>query len=123
MALQSRLYAGNNNQRIGDPGPAGQHCQLRSNLFIQGRIRGYLLGDLRRCDTSGVATNPPSLEIGEVVRVRYIKSNPRSAEIDSFKQLWLVAVVCSGLGIFFAGTGYLLFRYEQLSSVRASQPT
>ena len=63
--------------------------------------------------TSGVASNPPSFEVGERVRIRYIRSNPKSAEIDSFWQLWFVAVVCSGLGIFFAGAGYLLFRYER----------
>ncbi len=73
--------------------------------------------------TSGVATNPPSFEVGEEVRIRYIRSNPRSAEIDSFWQLWLVPVVCGGLGIFFAGAGYLLLQYERRSSVlRFSAP-
>jgi len=67
--------------------------------------------------TSDVATNPPSFEVGEEVRIWYIGSNPRSAEIDSFWQLWLVPVVCGGLGIFFAGAGYLLLRYERRSSV------
>jgi len=65
---------------------------------------------------SSVASNPPSFEIGEEVPIRYIGSNPYSAEIDSFWQLWFVAVVCIGLGIFFAGGGYLLFRYERRST-------
>lgn len=63
--------------------------------------------------TSGVASNPPSFEIGEEVRIRYIGGNPRSAEIDSFWQLWFVEVVLGGLGVFFTGAGYLLGRYER----------
>ena len=74
-------------------------------------------------ETSDVASNPPSFSAGQEVSVRYIGSNPMSAEIDSFWQLWLVAAVCSGLGIFFAGAGYLMFRYERRSSIRASQTT
>ena len=66
--------------------------------------------------TSGVASNPPSFAVGQEVQVRYTKINPESAEIDSFWQLWLVSVVCGGLGIFFAGIGYLLFRHEKRSA-------
>lgn len=66
--------------------------------------------------TSGVASNPPSFAVGQEVQVRYIRNNPVSAEIDSFWQLWLVSVVCGGLGIFFAGIGYLLFRRERRSA-------
>ena len=65
--------------------------------------------------TSGVASNPPSFAVGQEVQVRYIRGNPTSTEIDSFWQLWLLAVVCSGLGMFFAGAGYLLLRYERRS--------
>jgi hypothetical protein len=71
--------------------------------------------------TSSVASNPPSFEVGQEVKVRYIGGNPKSAEIDSFWQLWLVAVVCGGLGIFFAGAGYLLFRCERRSALSREQ--
>src|SRR5579871_6299377 len=71
--------------------------------------------------TSGVASNPPGFEVGQEVRVRYIGSNPMSAEIDSFWQLWLVTVVCCGLGTLFAGAGYLLFRYERHSALPHEQ--
>lgn len=71
--------------------------------------------------TSDVASNPPIFAVGQEVPVRYIGSNPMSAEIDSFWQLWLVAVVCSGLGMFFAGAGYMLWRFERHSSLSREQ--
>jgi hypothetical protein len=71
--------------------------------------------------TSDVASNPPSFAAGQQVQVRYIRSNPTSAEIDSFWQLWLVTVVCGGLGMFFAGAGYALIRYERRLSLPRDQ--
>lgn len=71
--------------------------------------------------TSDVASNPPSFEVGEEVRIVYIKSNPGSAKIDSFWQLWLVETVLGFLGIFFAGAGYLLLRYEKRSLLPRDQ--
>src|SRR5579864_2813963 len=71
--------------------------------------------------TSGVASNPAGFEVGQEVQVRYIRSNPMSAEIDSFWQLWLVTVVCCGLGTFFAGAGYVLSRYERRSAFSGVQ--
>jgi hypothetical protein len=63
--------------------------------------------------TSSVQSNPPEFAVGEQVRVRYIRSNPSSAKLDSFWQLWLVPFVCTSLGIFFSGAGYLLLRLER----------
>jgi len=60
-----------------------------------------------------VSSNPSGFEVGEVVRVLYIKSNPEGAKIGSFLQLWFVAIICSVLGLLFGVPGYLLFRYER----------
>jgi hypothetical protein len=62
---------------------------------------------------SGVASDPPGFEEGEVVRVFYIRSNPGGAKIGSSLQLWIFAIICSGLGMFFGVPGYLLLRNEQ----------
>jgi hypothetical protein len=62
---------------------------------------------------TGVASDPPGFDEGEVVRVLYIKSNPAGAKIASFWQLWLVTVICCGLGLLFGVPGYLLLRRER----------
>jgi hypothetical protein len=67
---------------------------------------------------SGVATNPPEFDVDEKVSVRYVKSNPGSARIASFLQLWFVSIVCSGLGVFYGVPGYFLFRWERKRSRR-----
>jgi hypothetical protein len=41
------------------------------------------------------------IRVGEHVLVRYIRSNPSSAKLDSFWPLWLVPFVRTSLGIFF----------------------
>ena len=61
---------------------------------------------------SGVATNPPGFDEGQSVRVRYIKSDPSNAKLDSFWQLWTITVICCPLGLFFSCPGYLLLRYR-----------
>lgn len=71
--------------------------------------------------TAGVATNPPSFEIGEDVRVRYLPTDPMSAKLSYFWQLWIEPVLCAGLGVLFTGVGYLLLRRERRSSLRSSQ--
>jgi hypothetical protein len=71
--------------------------------------------------TAGVATNPPSFAIGEVVRVRYLPNDPKSAKLAYFWQLWFQPVLCAGLGVFFIGAGYLLLRRERRRSARALQ--
>jgi hypothetical protein len=63
--------------------------------------------------TSGVATNPPSFGVGDSVRVVYLESDPSSAKLKYFWQLWFVPILCAGLGAFFAGAGYLLLRFER----------
>jgi hypothetical protein len=72
---------------------------------------------------SGVASSPPGFDEGDVVRVLYVKSNPDSAKIDSFLQLWSVATICCGLGLLFGVPGYLLFRNEQKRKRRALAET
>jgi hypothetical protein len=62
---------------------------------------------------SGVASNPPEFTEGQAVSVLYIRTNPGGAKVASFLQLWFVALLCSGLGLFFSGPGYLLLRYER----------
>jgi hypothetical protein len=71
--------------------------------------------------TAGLATNPPSFEIGEDVRVRYLPTDPKSAKLSYFWQLWFEPVLCAGLGTLFTGAGYLLLRRERRSSLRSSQ--
>ena len=45
--------------------------------------------------TAGVATNPPSFEVGEDVRVKYLPTNPSSAKLSYFWQLWFEPVLCA----------------------------
>jgi hypothetical protein len=63
--------------------------------------------------TSHVQSDPPEFTVGEQVRVRYIRSDPSSAKLVSFWQLWLVPFVCAILGVFFSVAGYLLLRLER----------
>lgn len=69
---------------------------------------------------SGVGTNPPGFDEGQSVRVLYIRSDPGSAKLDSFWQLWTITVICSPLGLFFSCPGYLLLRYRR-KRVRVAQ--
>lgn len=50
---------------------------------------------------SGSGSNPPAFEEGEVVAVLYHPEYPRNAKIDSFFQLWGLAVILGGIGIVF----------------------
>jgi hypothetical protein len=69
---------------------------------------------------SGVASDPPEFEEGQDVRVLYLKSDPQSARIGTFLQLWFVTLVCSALGVFFSLMGFLLFRWERRRARRKS---
>jgi hypothetical protein len=66
--------------------------------------------------TSSVATNPPGFELGQRVRVRYMRTNPSSAKLDYFGQLWFPSVVFGAGGILFTTFGYLLLRLERRRS-------
>ena len=62
---------------------------------------------------SSYRTSPPEFTVGQHVPVLYIRNHPSSAKLDRFWELWLVPVVCAGLGAFFAISGYLLLRLER----------
>ena len=63
--------------------------------------------------TSDTASNPPAFQVGEQVRVRYIRGNPSSAKLDYFWQLWFIPIVFGCLGVLFTPAGYLLLRRER----------
>jgi hypothetical protein len=71
--------------------------------------------------TAGVATNPPSFAVGEDVRVRYLPTDPASAKLSYFWQLWFEPVLSAGLGMLFVGAGYLLLRRERRASLCSTQ--
>jgi hypothetical protein len=45
------------------------------------------------------SSTPPEYEVGEAIHVRYLESHPGLAVIDSFLEMWVLAVVCGPLGI------------------------
>lgn len=47
------------------------------------------------------SSNPPRYDIGETVTVRYDRTNPNLAEIDSRFPLWFLPA-CTGIGLFVA---------------------
>lgn len=54
-------------------------------------------GVLLRAGTS-TGNTPPAFPIGQTVTVLYSRDDPGTAEIDSFKQLWLPPLVLLGSG-------------------------
>lgn len=55
--------------------------------------------------TSSFGSNPPSYSRGDRVRVLYLPSRPRDAEIESFFALWGVTVILGGIGAVFLVIG------------------
>jgi hypothetical protein len=60
--------------------------------------------------TSTIAASPPSYQVGEIARVRYLSKNPQAAKIDSFAELWLVTLILSVIGVVCLAVAALLFR-------------
>ncbi|MFC7625299.1 DUF3592 domain-containing protein [Microlunatus sp. GCM10028923] len=60
--------------------------------------------------TSTTGTSPPMYRVGDRVPVRYPPDRPRDATIDGFLELWLGALITTGLGVVFGaiGTGLLI---------------
>jgi hypothetical protein len=52
---------------------------------------------------SDSASNPPSFEVGDKVAVLYDPAAPVNARIDTFGQLWLMPIICGGVGLLFMG--------------------
>ena len=51
---------------------------------------------------SDTASNPPEHEEGDRIDVRYRKSDPTDAVVDSVTGVWLGAIITGGLAVFFA---------------------
>jgi hypothetical protein len=63
--------------------------------------------------TSSTSSNPPEFAVGQHVRVLYLASKPANARIDSFTQLWFMAIALTAGGVLLALLGYILLRYER----------
>jgi hypothetical protein len=65
--------------------------------------------------TSSTGSSPPMHRVGDQVQVRYPPGRPRDAAIDGFVELWLGALITSGLGLVFGaiGTGMLISHYRK----------
>lgn len=58
---------------------------------------------------SKFGARPAPYDIGDAVDVLYDPENPPDARIDSFRGLWLGAVIAGSLGLFFAGIAWLIW--------------
>jgi hypothetical protein len=61
--------------------------------------------------TGSVASDPPSYERGEKVTVCYRPDNPENAQLDSFVDSWLDALILGGLGVVFTSfcAGFVIY--------------
>jgi hypothetical protein len=55
--------------------------------------------------SDSVASSPPAYYVGETVGVLYLAYSPDEARIDSFRSLWFVTSLLTGMGIIFFGIG------------------
>jgi hypothetical protein len=53
--------------------------------------------------TSNISSSPPAFDVGDSVGVLYLPDDPEQARIDSFWQLWGVALITGGIGTMFLG--------------------
>jgi Protein of unknown function (DUF3592) len=60
--------------------------------------------------TSNASANPPEFKVGEKIRVLYEPDRPDGARIDSFWQLWSLAMIFGIVGTVTTGAGYLILR-------------
>lgn len=58
--------------------------------------------------TSSTGSNPPAYHQGDAVEVLYNPASPSDASINSFWQLWLAPVICTGIGTVFFAFGLAL---------------
>lgn len=65
--------------------------------------------------TSAAGSSPPRYLVGDQVQVRYPPGRPRAATIDGFVELWLGALITTGLGVIFTGigTGLLVHHFRK----------
>jgi hypothetical protein len=63
--------------------------------------------------TSNTSNSSPEFTVGQTVTVLYHSSEPDSARISSFWQLWTVPIILGPLGLFFGLVGYALLRLER----------
>lgn len=58
-------------------------------------------------------SSEPAHALGDRVPVRYLRSDPASAWIDSFAESWLLPLIFSGLGGAFLMIGWLVSRFQK----------
>ena len=69
---------------------------------------------------SSVGSVPPSHKVGDTVAVLYLADQPQSAKLDEFFDLWGLAAVCGGLGVFWLVVGLALLLVPVI--LRRSRP-
>lgn len=64
---------------------------------------------------SSVGTNPPSFDVGEEVKLNYDPKDPQNAKINTFFQLWFLALLLGGMGSVFTliPLGILCFKVSR----------
>ncbi|HEY9126842.1 MAG TPA: DUF3592 domain-containing protein, partial [Acidobacteriaceae bacterium] len=78
--------------------------------------------------TSNSSSNPAGFEVGDTVHVLYDPAAPSGAKIDTFWQLWGIAVVFGGIGATFTPIGIVSLviaraqRRRELAAQRPIQP-
>jgi hypothetical protein len=69
--------------------------------------------------TSRISSNPPAFAPGQHVRVLFLKGQPGTARIGSFKQLWTAAFTCGIVGAVFSCVSIVLIRRLRLNPAAA----
>jgi len=67
---------------------------------------------------SNSSSNPPAYDIGEVVDILYLMSDPQTAEIKSFFSLWGGATIMFLIGIAFFSLGFIPLCYTVYSKIQ-----
>jgi len=65
---------------------------------------------------SSNGSNPPSYDVGEIIDVLYLESEPKSARINSYMSLWGGATILAGLGTVFFSIGFIILLIGILNS-------
>lgn len=56
---------------------------------------------------TGPGSSPPAYARGDFVEVLYLPAEPKNARLNSFAQLWLAAVIFSGISLVFTGIAFI----------------